>query len=172
MLVGTTQLDKRVAAVETSNVHFTAATEWAAPLVAYAESHSSCALAVMIALPLLIALCSGSVGSLVEAFVLGLLVFSAAGQGETVFALLVSGMATLVAINGFRRRRNERTQLQIQKDIRDLHTSVDEFLGALERRAKHLDFALAAATPIRDPSENEHDAAPKRLHNGSADSLF
>ncbi|WP_018236941.1 hypothetical protein [Ensifer sp. BR816] len=152
---------------------FTAATEWAGSLVAYLEPYNSFVLASMIALPLLIALYSRNTASIVEAFVLGLLLSFVVGQGESVFALLLFGMATVVAIGGLRRRRDERFQVEMKKDIRDLHTRVDDFLGALDRRTKHLDLALAAATPIRDLSENHgphgHDRAPTRLHNGSAD---
>ncbi|WP_026622600.1 hypothetical protein M728_005715 (plasmid) [Ensifer sp. WSM1721] len=163
-----------MATVEMSKIDFTAATEWAGLLVAYAEPYSSFLLAVMIAVPSLIALYSGSATSLGEAFVLGLLALFAAGQGESVFVLLLFGMATLVAINGFRRRRDERIRLEMKKDIRDLRTRVDDFLDALDRRTRHLDLALAAATPSRDLSENrgsnEHDGVPTRLHNGSPDS--
>ncbi|PDT81688.1 hypothetical protein [Sinorhizobium sp. BJ1] len=111
---------------------------------------------------------SGNAASLVEAIVLGLLVVFAAGQGDSVFVLLLFGMATIVAINGFRRRQDERIQLEMKKEIRDLRTRVDDFLDALDRRTKDLDLALAAATHIRDQSNihgsNEHDGA-MRLHN-------
>ena len=138
------------------------------------EPYGSFLLAAMIALPPLIALCSGNAASLVEAFVLGLLVLFAAGEGEPVFVLLLFAMATRAAINGFRRRKDEHIRLEIKTDIGDLRRRVDDFLDALDRRTKHLDLALADATPKRDPSERdgaeEHGGTPTRLHNGSANS--
>lgn len=163
-----------MAAVATSKIDFSAATEWAGPLIAYADPYISFVLAAMIALPLLIALYSGHAASVMEAFVFGLLGLFAAGEGEPVFALLFFAMAARAAVNGFRRRKDEHFRVEIKEDIGDLRKRVDDFLDALDRRTKDLDLALADATPNRDPSEaegvEERGGTPTRLHNGPADS--
>ena len=169
-------MGQTVAGVAMWKIDFSAAMEWAGPLVAYAEPYNSFLLAAMIALPPLIALYSGNAASLLEAFVISLLVLFAAGEGEPVFVLLLFAMATRGAVNGFRQQKDEHFWLEIKTDIGDLRRSVDDFLDALDRRTKDLDLALADATPNRDPSERdgveEHGGTPTRLHNGPADSAL
>jgi hypothetical protein len=162
-----------MAAVATSKIDFSAAMDWASPLIAYVEPYSSFLLAAMIVLPPLIALYSGNAGSLVEAFILGLLIWFAVGEGEPVFVLLLFAMAIRAAVNGFRRRKDEHFRLEIRKDIGDLRKRVEDFLDALDRRTKDLDLALADATSTRDLNEGdgveEHGGTPTRLHNAPAD---
>jgi len=163
-----------VAAVATSKIDFSAATEWAGPLIAYADSYISFVLVAMIALPLLIALYSGHAASVMEAFIFGLLLLFAAGEGEPVFVLLFFAMAARAAVNGFRRQKDEHFRVEVKKGIGDLRRRVDDFLDALDRRTKDLDLARADATSNHDPRETdgveEHGVMPTRLHNGPADS--
>lgn len=153
----------------TSRVDFTAATEWAGSLIKYAELHGSFVLAAMIAIPMIVALYSRSPASLIETFVLGLLVLLAAQQGEPVLAIVLCGAAILAAISGFRRRKGERMRLETKKDIRDLARTIDVFLDGLDHRSHQIDLSLAAAMSSRETrteADEQQDGVSARLLNG------